>query len=197
MNEKYLWDKTGEDFELEKLENALKSLRRRETVAPLIPVKTGTEKKSSFSFFPFAVPAMACLMIALLAAGFWLKTTNVQPDEIAGNIMESQSVFQTNDDSVDAPPISDIRQTVKYEEKPAAARKLNKRPKARPAYVRINTATAQKTKKANPADVLTKEEKYAYDQLMTALAITNSQFRLVREKIKGIENQTADANGGR
>ena len=51
MNEKYLWDKTGEDFEIEKLENALKSLSYRETAAPRIPVKTAPEKKSSFSFF--------------------------------------------------------------------------------------------------------------------------------------------------
>lgn len=197
MNENYLWDKNGEDQEIEKLENALKSLRYRETVAPLIPVKTEIEKKSSFNFFPFLIPAFSCLLIALFALSFWLKDAGNLPDDFAKNEIETQITVQRNDESENIAPISDIKQTVKYEEKSGVRRRLNKLPKARPAYVRVNTVTAQRNKKANPSDVLTKEEKYAYDQLMTALAITNSQFRLVREKIKGIENQTADANGGR
>lgn len=197
MNEKYLWDKTGEDFEIEKLENSLKSMRYRETTAPLLLVKTAVEKKSSFGFFRFAVPAMACLVIALLALGFWLKSSNLRPDEIAENVEQSQSIIQTNDESVhNPPPTSNIEQTVKYVEKPTARRRLNKLPKVRPAYVRVNTVTAQKVKKANSADVLTKEERYAYDQLMTALAITSSQFKLVRDKVHGIENQTAEVKSG-
>jgi hypothetical protein len=198
MNENYLWNKSGEDQEIEKLENSLKSLRYRETVAPLIPVKTAAEeKKSSFRLFPFLVPTFACLAIVLFALSFWVKDSINSSDEFAKNEIETQITVQKNDGSENISPVSDIKQTVKYEEKSGARRRLNRLPKARPAYVRVNSATAQKNAKKNSTDVLTKEEKYAYDQLMTALAITNSQFRLVREKIKGIENQTADANGGR
>ena len=195
MNDNYLWNKIGEDREIEKLENTLKSLRYRDNVAPLIPVKTAIEKKSSFKFFPFLISAFACFVIALFTLSFWVEDSVNSPDEVAKNEVQ---IVQKNDKSENVAPISDIKQTVKYEEKSGARRRLNRLPKARPAYVRVNSATAREnTKKTNSTDVLTKEEKYAYDQLMTALAITNSQFRLVREKIKGIENQTADVNGGR
>ncbi len=39
MNEDYLWDKIGSDAEVEKLEDALQSLRYRETAAPALPAK--------------------------------------------------------------------------------------------------------------------------------------------------------------
>lgn len=197
MSENYLWDKTGEDREIEKLENALKSLRYRESAAPSIPIKTASEKKSSFRFFPFLIPAFACLLIALSALNFWVKDAAVSPDETAKNDVQTQTVIQKNDAAENVAPISETAQTVKYEEKSGARRRLNKLPKIRPAYVRVNSTTAQKNKKTNPPDVLTKEEKYAYDQLMTALAITGSQFKLVRDKVQGIDNQTADINGGR
>ena len=197
MNENYLWNKSGEDQEIEKLENSLKSLRYRENAAPLIPVKTTIEKKSSFKIFPFFIPAFGCLVVGLFALSFWVKDSANSSGETANNGIETQIIAQKKDGSENVAPVSDIKQTVKYEEKSGARRRLNRLPKTRPAYVRVNSATAQKNAKKNSTDVLTKEEKYAYDQLMTALAITNSQFRLVREKIKGIENQTADVNGGR
>ena len=39
MNEDYLWDKTGEDPEIEKLENALQVFRYKETAPPALPAK--------------------------------------------------------------------------------------------------------------------------------------------------------------
>lgn len=197
MSENYLWDKTGEDREIEKLENALKSLRHRENAAPLIPVKTAAEKKYSFNLFPFLVPAFACLLIALFAPSFWVKDSANSPDEIAINEVQTQTVVQKYDIAEKVAPVSEIPQTVKYQEKSGARRRLNKLPKVRPAYVRVNSATARENTKANRTEKLTKEEKYAYDQLMTALAITGSQFKLVRDKVQGVENQTADVNGGR
>ena len=39
MKEDYLWDKTGSDPEIEKLENALKAFRYQETAPPELPAK--------------------------------------------------------------------------------------------------------------------------------------------------------------
>ena len=39
MNEEYLWDKTGEDAEIQQLENALAAFRYQETAPPALPSK--------------------------------------------------------------------------------------------------------------------------------------------------------------
>lgn len=197
MNEDYLWNKTGEDPEIEKLENALKTLRSRTDFAPRISAETKLEKKSSFNLFPFLIPSATCLMFALLALGFWLRAED-KLAEIAEDMNQSQGVVQTvnKPEIVQSRAAKEISQTVRYKEKPAAKQRLNKVPKTRPTYVRVNAVTAQENKKENPVDVLTKEEKYAYDQLMTAIAITGSQLKLVKDKIQGVEDQSAVVRSG-
>jgi len=54
-----------------------------------------------------------------------------------------------------------------------------------------NKAVMRNIKIKEPAETLTAEEKYAYDQLMLALSITGSTLRIVKDKIDGIEEKNA------
>ena len=52
--------------------------------------------------------------------------------------------------------------------------------------LKTTVARSKKPKQA-PDDVLTNEEKFAYNQLMLALSITGSKLRLVTDKIENSE----------
>jgi hypothetical protein len=65
MKEDYLWNKTGSDAEIEKLENALKAFRFEAQEPPALPTKvTSSDEKRPFSFFKlgfaFAFAASVC-----------------------------------------------------------------------------------------------------------------------------------------
>ncbi len=68
MKEDYLWNKTGNDPEIEKLENALKAFRYQETAPPALPAKIiPFETKTSRGFFrlAFAFTAFATVLVDL------------------------------------------------------------------------------------------------------------------------------------
>ena len=72
MNENYLWDKTGDDAEIEQLENALQAFRYQETAAPAILAKNIPFKtKSNFSFFSLRFAVAMCAILAIIGAGIW------------------------------------------------------------------------------------------------------------------------------
>ena len=74
MKEDYLWDKTGENAEIEMLENALQAFRYQETAPPALPAKVLPFKKEhSRKFFHFAMVAAACLGFGLFALGVWVQ----------------------------------------------------------------------------------------------------------------------------
>lgn len=198
MNEDYLWNKSGENAEIEKLENALKTFRYRETAPPVMPVKTAeVEKKSWFKLFPFAVPVMSGLTAAVLALGLWFNAFVDKPVELAAELSAPQNIFLSpNEPPPSQPGLNssghDQEQPKVRVIKPSSEVKVYKtRRKAPLREVRPQLITAS-NKNPLTTDGLTKEEKYAYDQLMTALAVTNSNLRLVRDKIRGIDEQTAD-----
>ena len=189
MKEDYLWDKTGQDFEIERLENALKAFRYQETAPPALPAKIiPFEKKNRWSFFrlSFASAAFAALMIVCI--GVWLqyspKKIEIAKDStetIAPQIDKKDSdtnwVEKPNDlivEKVEAP-----KQTVK--------RNVVKIRKVVPTNIRQNNLMARNVEVKKPAVILTKEEKYAYDQLMLALSITSSKLKLVSDKVSGSE----------
>ncbi len=65
MKEDYLWDKTGEDAEIERLENALQTFRCQKNVAPALSAKVlPFRKKPSRKIFSFAMAAAACIVFA-------------------------------------------------------------------------------------------------------------------------------------
>ena len=189
MKEDYLWDKTGEDPEIERLENALAVFRYQETEPPALPAKIiPFERKTPRSFFRLAFAFAACAAIAIISLGVWLQTSS-NKFEIAKDSTETiapQIGELIADETSLKKPNDLIVEKVKVP-KQTAGRKILKIRKIIQPITRQNNLIALNVEVKKPSVKLTKEEKYAYDQLMLALSITSSKFKLVKDKVEGVE----------
>ena len=191
MKEDYLWDKTGESPEIERLENALKVFRYQEIAPPALPAKIiPFEKKSPRSFFRFSFAAAAFAALMIVCLGVWLqyspKKIEVAKDSaetVAPQIDKkfSDEILVKKPDDLIVEKVETPKQSVK--------RNIVKIRKIVPTNVRQNNLIARNVEAKKPAVKLTKEEKFAYDQLMLALSITSSKLKLVSDRIDGGEEQ--------
>jgi hypothetical protein len=168
MNEEYLWNKTGEDAGIERLEELLSDFSYVPTAAPEI------RKVRSRSVVWQIVPLLGAAVIAIVAV--FALTRVRRPEIIAVSDAPLPSIEQnfttpvTND-----PPAATKRVT---SEKPRFVKTIYRQtasPKRRPSVVGRETLTA--------------EEKHAYQQVLLALYITGSQLKTVNDAIDGIENK--------
>ncbi len=189
MKEDYLWDKTGESLEIKRLENALQAFRYHETAPPALPVKVlPFMKKTPRRIFRLAFAACAALMI--VAFGIWLEFSSKRI-EVAKDSAETVTP-KVDEKSLDGilveKPVYSIVKKVEIQ-KHSVKRNIDKIRKNVPTKIRQNNLIVRNIAAKKPAVKLTKEEKYAYDQLMLALSITSSKLKLVTDKIDGVEEQ--------
>lgn len=184
MNEDYLWDKTGEDPEIEKLENALAAFRYKKTAPPELPAKILPFKRRETPrrFIRYAYAAAACVAFAVISLAVWLQISNKKTGEASAEITAiyaPQNNFESPTDTF--APLVQKSGTAKETAKPQVV-KIKK-------VVPRNKIILARAVKKDKSDELTSEEKYAYNQLMLALSITGSKLRLVSDKIDtGKEN---------
>lgn len=201
MKEDYLWDKTGSDAEIEKLENALQVFRYEESAPPIIPAKVLPFKKEApRRIFPLFRAIAACLALASISLGVWTLISNTK-NEIAGDF--SQEPVLKTESANPAAPVSENAPPAKPEvdDNPAFTKTVYIEPKSKTKSLLINKSisknakrdktTARKVKNSEKTVRLTEEEKYAFDQLMLALSITSSKLSLVKQTVEGAEDQTA------
>ena len=183
MKQDYLWDKTGADPEIENLENALAAFRYKEIAPPALPAKIIPFKKESpRRSFRFAYAIAACTAFLMIGLGVWFQiSTNeigtqenfaqtIQP-QIPETIPDVEAVENPAPIVKNAKTSSNI--TIESARRMSAPKAVRKN-KIIPAVVRP-TEKKDKNIVAKNSDVqLTKEEQYAYDQLMLALSITSS-----------------------
>ncbi len=195
MKEDYLWDKTGDDAEIKKLENTLAAFRYQETAPPVLEQKVFTLEKSSprrFFRFAFGFAAFASVVAVLSLLWFQLSGSKTPVVETVSETNVVNRAQKTADDSFVAP--RETVETIKAfdETKPFIAPKIVKiRQTIAPVVRRREKITARNKKFTEPVETLTKEEQYAYDQLMLALTITGSKLKIVQDKVNGIEEQNA------
>ena len=189
MKKDYLWDKTGEDAEIERLENALKAFRYQETAPPVLPSPVfAAEKEKPRRFFQlgFAFAAFAAVVVICFAVWF-------QVSPVIKNIAETNA--PKRDDKVadkaitKEPEVAPVK-VIESKQHFSRPNVIKTRQKAAPV-IRPNKLSARNNKLKEPAETLTAEEKYAYNQLMLALSITGSSLKLVKDKVQGIEEKTA------
>lgn len=201
MKEDYLWDKTGKDPDIEKLENALAVFRYKETAPPELPAKVlpfrKKEPQPQRKIFSFAFAAAAGLLFGIIALGVWiqvLKNNAEIPADLA-KAAKTEIVLPTPE-----PPIVDGIEVLPFDKaenpKQFAARKIVATRRNVPVKISRKEMKARNTKATKPSEKLTKEEQYAYDQLMLALSITSSKFKIVKDKVEGIEEKNAVVKGG-
>lgn len=208
--EDYLWDRKGQDAEIERLENALRVFRCRETAPPvstaeIIPFKTVKKTSRRRNFSPLTLAAAACLLaiISIAAALVRLQVSTEQNNGAVDSAMQAR-VLQTESASPTEKPLfsdsepADDKNFAVY--KPPVARKVFKirRTATMPIAVRRNTAVARNFNNPKTAEIrLTKEEKHAYNQLMLALSITSSKLKIVKDKVESAEENSAVQKNGR
>lgn len=223
MREDYLWDKSGEDAEIERLENVLQAFRFKENAAPAIPFKVSEfvkeSKESSEKRFsrrrvlPLALAA-AC---AAIAFGVWFQITKnvIKTAEIAAETNKSQNeTVAPQITGVEKPAEKSSGSAVKtiektkrtenvkevFDAKVSKIRRVvspNISPNNRPRTMKLEAAQPQSVKTAESIARLTDEERYAYRQLMLALSITSSKLKLVKDKAESVEGKNVGAGGGR
>ena len=207
MEKDYLWDKTGADAEIERLENALQAFRYKETAPPVLPAKVLPFKKDERrKVFPFAFAAAACLAFVTVGLGIWLQISNDQiklknntaktiTNQSRTEFLRESRVAEPNDLSVKK---SDFLMVKKVKNsKQSSKRKIVLLLKNVQNTVPQKETKIQKNKALKPEIRLTKEEQYAYNQLRLALSITSSKLKLVKDKVEGIEEKPVVRKQGR
>lgn len=199
MKEDYLWNKTGKDADIEKLENALLVFRCRDVAPPALPVKSLQLKiEPPRKVFPLAFAFAAGLALAV-SAGIWFSAVRENPEmrneltTTATSQNEIASPAQTPDRESSDLPAANVPKR-----KQSAGRKVIKSKASVPVNIerektiaRHKKPMAQDKSAGQKAIELTKEERYAYEQLMLALSITSSKLKQVKDKVEGVEEQNS------
>jgi len=198
MKEDYLWNKMGEDPEIERLENALAVFRYQETAPPALPAKIiPFERNTPRGFFRLAFAFAVCVAVAIISLGVWLQISSDKIEVVKDSIktIAPQIAKKLADENSVKKPNDSIVEKVKIQ-KQTAERKIIKVRKVIQPIVRQNKLIARNVEVKKPTVRLTKEEKFAYDQLMLALSITSSKFKLVRDKVEGVEMESIVRKNG-
>ena len=189
MKEDYLWDKTGEDSEIEYLENALQVFRYRETAAPELSAKVlPFRKEPPRKVFQYAMAAAACVVFAafgLVVLLQVLKNKTVPREELAETTVQQINTAFPAVATVEKSGDSIVEKV--QNSKPSFERKAVKIHQRMSLIARQKETKTQPLKNIKPDVRLTKEEQYAYSQLMLALSITSSKLKMVKDKVEGLE----------
>lgn len=176
MNDEYLWQKTGEDPETRRLEDALRVFRYRDDDQPTLPGAVPEAKRSRRQFtIAFAAPAFAALAIATTV---WFQTADSNGDS---------DITFVHHPATDSTPLRPVAPPPLPAEKPAEPQKQSVyRHRVDVQSAALRRPVAKKPVKRNP--VLTAEERYAYDQVVLALSISSSSLNVVRDAINGVDH---------
>jgi hypothetical protein len=179
MKEDYLWDKTGTDPAIEKLENALSVFQFDESSLQIpVSARAPVEGRRYFKFLSFGFAAAACACVAVISWALWAPVSNPNPSPAPEQAVTrpAEEILNTVNNKQDVPVAVDVK---------APVRTAGHYKKAVKKAVRPVAVTARVNKQKPAAQPFTKEEIYAYNRLMLALSITSDKLNLVKEKIPG------------
>ena len=184
MNDEYLWQKTGVDPEIEKLEQKLAVFRYRETPLSVPVVETAIETarvprwRISLAF-AFAASVIAAVLITVVFLGMAGKNEESVVFVASPDMEVSAPAPATTDEKKAAPaPIERVVPQFAHNKRSTVIRTTPTRDRK------------PKTEGPRPSTIasLTEEEKFAYRQLMLALSVSSSKLKIVEDSIKGTEN---------
>jgi len=171
MNEEYLWDRSGDDTEIERLEDLLQDLRYRPTAAPTLP-----SPRRWWQNVQILTGLTATAAIAIIASFIYFSP------------LRSETVRTARNEQVETPVVAPST---------AAAAPTSPLTEQRPTYSNalfVRRPRAKAVKRTKPPVVLTAEEKHAYDQVVFALYVTGSKLRSVRDTIDVMEKNNKSSN---
>jgi hypothetical protein len=168
MNEEYLWDKSGEpDSEIQQLEEILGTLRYQPR--PLaIPEKLIHRRRK----YPPLLAIAATIVIALLAAGLWLRVQSRKTPEL----------HRTSNDQPKAQPTRIAPTPIVVEDK----RDLEASTQRQPQKSLASNQERKNNRKELPLSTREREEALAAkEQLMMALRLASEKLNLAQRKTQG------------
>jgi len=178
MNSEYIWSKTGNDPEVERLESLLGEFRFDENTGAHTPATNVIPVTSSSNRRWFFGLSLAATAAALVLMSIWFTKPPVAA--VASHERDAAPVQETDRSRKDVDAdlrTADLGNSVV----PTADTHPQAEPMARHLRSRVDrTVHTVATKKK---EALTKEEKYAYDRLMLALAITGSKLKMVQDSV--------------
>jgi hypothetical protein len=191
MKNDYLWDKTGNDAEIERMENALLAFRCPQNDAPKIPNNVLSFKKAPpRKFFPVFRALAASFVLAFVLIGVWFYFDS-KPETAQHKIFENpaQKDVSEKQNKIEFPTTEQVSTDEKFEK-----RIEKSEPKTNKQNYKIQKLIYKpKPKKAEKNQILklTAEEKAAYEKLMLALSITGSKLKIVKDTVQNLNEQTA------
>jgi hypothetical protein len=192
MNEEYLWNKTGSDPKIERLEKALAVFRHRESAMPPVFAVAEDVRPARRWRFPLAFAFAACAAIVFVAV-VWVQLARTSSE--AGDMVTYVAHPVVDEEAAptaqpEAAPYAEPRPA-----KPAlsAPRRAKQKVEATVAKTVRRPKQIHRDNRA-PQGIasLTKEERYAYDQLMLALSITSSKLKIVQDTINGTDPENTN-----
>lgn len=186
MKNDYLWDKSGDDAEIEGLENLLSGLKYQPTAPPVLPVAIELKAvKAPWWKFSLAFAVPAGLLFAVLA-GFWMTRSTPQLQAV-NELVEAPLPVRSQNPVTENKTETEKREAeVEKETSPKMVTTLFTPAPKKKASTHVVRA---KYRKPQPKfDTLTSEERFAYDQLMLALSITGSKLKVVSDTINRAED---------
>lgn len=188
MNNDYLWNKKGDDAEIEGLENLLSGFKYEAVAPPRVPaavvLSEGTRSPWWKFSLAFAVPA--CLLIGVTIAFWGLRPESASRAAIPN--VEQRSVPQIIGNEPSAKAGSETRIAGTDEPTTEQTKPVTTifTPRRRSATQRAVRADHRMPKQQ--FETLTSEEKFAYAQLKLALSITGSKLKVVSDTVNRTED---------
>ena len=182
MKEDYLWDKSGSEPEIEHLESLLSRFRYSDSAAPAsnvieFPARVKTVLR------PWILAMAACIAVAAVGIATWnLISIGGSPTSTQTSYSVENHVAPLITPSPKFNPDDDLELKNSMAQYVAAKRRNKTIPRHK--YFAI----ARKLRQPSNHPLLSKEEKYAYGQLMLALSITSSKLQIVQDSINGVDD---------
>ncbi|MEO6589680.1 MAG: hypothetical protein ABIP06_10275 [Pyrinomonadaceae bacterium] len=199
MTNEYLWDKSGNDSEIEKLEKVLQNLRVQNSVPPEISSNVVQFKTTTNYKFPLIRAIAAAFIFGFGLIVFWFYYSNstqkvVQTFETKDS--PTKSILKVENTNVFSEKVDNKIYKNSGETK-SEKHFINLKSKSKNSYI-ISQKLIYKTgfKKAESKNnkqvaKLTAEEKAAYDTLILALSITSSKLKIVSDKVRNTDEKAA------
>jgi hypothetical protein len=190
MSNEYLYDKTGSDPAISGLEDLLAAYRIDPVAPKMSRAATDETSVNRSGWFPLKY-RLGFALAAIVLAVTMLSLVYLGSSKIEYVANSPKAV-----PAVDLPIADEVSSVAAVDQHPSTETKL---PAARLAVDRHpakiarraapRTFVARNTAPKTPK--LTREERYAYDQLMVALWITGSKLRTVQDTINRVDDDIA------
>jgi|SRR5436305_2671561 hypothetical protein len=188
MNKEYLFEKQGNDGEIERLEQVLAAYRFEPGEPPGLPSTEITFSRRRFGWLKTAFVAGAAAMAVIVGLLTYDRTDKLLRASVDSPAISTTSVAAATDITppIVVPPSPDSS----FGAAPADNRR-QRRMIVSASYRRMRESLVRPVRQTQSAR-LTKKEQYAYDQLLVALWITGTKLKVVQDTIDRTDEKTND-----